>query len=49
MAVIEIYSIAVCPFAQRSRMVLALKGVPFELTENDITKPRPDGFLALNP
>ena len=49
MAVIEIYSIAVCPFAQRSRMVLALKGVPFELTEIDITKPRPDWFLALNP
>jgi len=49
MTKVEIYSIAVCPFAQRSRMVLALKDVPFELTEIDITKPRPDWFLALNP
>ncbi len=49
MAEVQIYSIAVCPFAQRSRMVLALKGVPFDLTEIDITKPRPDWFLALNP
>lgn len=46
---IEIYSIAVCPFAQRTRMVLALKDVPFRLTEIDITKPRPDWFLAMNP
>lgn len=46
---VEVYSIAVCPFAQRTRMVLTLKGVPFRLTEIDITKPRPDWFLALNP
>jgi glutathione S-transferase len=46
---VEIYSIAVCPFAQRTRMVLTLKGAPFRLTEIDITKPRPDWFLALNP
>lgn len=48
-AEVEIYSIAVCPFAQRTRMVLTLKGVPFRLTEIDITKPRPDWFLAMNP
>jgi glutathione S-transferase len=46
---IELYSIAVCPFAQRTRLVLTLKGVPFRLTEIDITKPRPDWFLAINP
>ena len=46
---VGIYSIAVCPFAQRTRMVLTLKGVPFRLTEIDITRPRPDWFLALNP
>jgi glutathione S-transferase len=46
---IEIYSIAVCPFAQRTRIVLALKDVPFDLTEIDITKPRPEWFLKLNP
>lgn len=46
---VEIYSIAVCPFAQRTRIVLGLKGVLFDLTEIDITKPRPDWFLKLNP
>ena len=46
---IHIYSIAVCPFAQRTRMLLALKGVPFDLTEIDITRPRPDWFLEMNP
>ncbi|MGG5811354.1 glutathione S-transferase family protein [Falsiroseomonas sp. CW058] len=46
---VEVFSIAVCPFAQRTRMVLALKGVPFTLTEIDITRPRPDWFLAMNP
>lgn len=49
MAEIEIYSIAVCPFAQRTRIVLGLKGIPFDLTEIDITRPRPDWFLTLNP
>jgi glutathione S-transferase len=46
---VELYSIAVCPFAQRTRILLALKGVPFRLTEIDITVPRPDWFLAMNP
>ena len=46
---VEIYSIAVCPFAQRTRMVLTLKGVAFRLTEIDITRPRPDWFMAMNP
>lgn len=46
---VRLYSIAVCPFAQRTRILLKLKGVPFQLTEIDITKPRPDWFLKLNP
>lgn len=48
-AAVTIYSIEVCPFAQRSRMLLALKGIPFDLVEIDITKPRPTWFLELNP
>jgi glutathione S-transferase len=44
---INLYSIAVCPFAQRTRILLTLKGVPFELTEIDITRPRPQKFDAL--
>ncbi len=46
---VRIYSIAVCPFAQRTRMLLQLKNVAFELIEIDITRPRPQWFLALNP
>lgn len=49
MAEVQLYSMAVCPFAQRARMMLALKGIEFELVEIDITKPRPDWFKALNP
>lgn len=46
---VTLCSIATCPFAQRTRMLLELKGVPYELVEIDITKARPDWFLALNP
>ncbi|UJR81360.1 glutathione S-transferase family protein [Sandaracinus amylolyticus] len=48
-AAVHLYSIQVCPFAQRTRILLTLKGVPFELTEIDITRPRPAWFLELNP
>lgn len=48
-APVHIYSIAVCPFAQRTRILLKLKRIEFSLTEIDITRPRPDGFLKLNP
>src|SRR5690625_2515466 len=46
---LTIYSIAACPYAQRTRMLLELKSIPFELVEIDITRPRPDWFLQLNP
>ncbi len=36
MTEIEIYSAALCPFAQRSRLTLSEKGVPFELIEIDL-------------
>jgi len=49
MAQLELYSMAVCPFAQRARIMLALKGVEFSLTEIDITRPRPAWFLEINP
>jgi glutathione S-transferase len=48
-APVQIYSIAVCPFAQRTRILLKLKNIEFALTEIDITRPRPDWFLRLNP
>lgn len=46
---VHLYSIAVCPFAQRTRILLGLKGIAFDLTEIDITRPRPEWFLKLNP
>ncbi|MBA1147747.1 glutathione S-transferase family protein [Ectothiorhodospiraceae bacterium WFHF3C12] len=46
---VTIYSIEMCPFAQRSRILLDLKQVEHDLVEIDITKPRPDWFLELNP
>jgi glutathione S-transferase len=46
---VHLYSVAVCPFAQRTRIMLALKGMHFKLTEVDLTRPRPAWFLALNP
>jgi glutathione S-transferase len=49
MTPIKIYSMAVCPFAQRTRMLLKLKRIPFEVHEIDISKPRPDWFLRINP
>jgi glutathione S-transferase len=46
---IRIYSMWACPYAQRTRILLELKKLPYQLVEIDLTKPRPDWFLALNP
>lgn len=49
MAEIQLYSMAVCPFAQRARTTLALKSIDYELAEIDISKPRPAWFHQVNP
>lgn len=49
MAVVELYNMDFCPFAQRARIVLALKGIEARITEIDITKPRAAWFLEINP
>jgi glutathione S-transferase len=47
---VTLYSWQYCPFAQRTRIALAVKGVEHELVELDITKkPYPDWFMALSP
>lgn len=46
---IQIYSMWACPYAQRTRILLDLKKIACELVEIDLTRPRPDWFLALNP
>lgn len=48
MAALEIISSSTCPFAQRTRMVLAEKGIAFDLTEIDLDD-KPDWFLKISP
>jgi glutathione S-transferase len=45
---VEIISADVCPFAQRSRIVLLEKGVDFTLSEIDL-KNKPDWFSRISP
>ncbi|MDJ0926771.1 MAG: glutathione S-transferase family protein [Gammaproteobacteria bacterium] len=44
----ELYSYDACPFAQRTRMVLAEKGLPFDLHEIDVHN-KPDGWEKISP
>ncbi|WP_159982400.1 MULTISPECIES: glutathione S-transferase family protein [unclassified Novosphingobium] len=47
---VTLYSWQFCPFAQRTRIALAVKQVPHDLHEMDITKkPYPAWFMALSP
>ncbi|UBF29228.1 glutathione S-transferase family protein [Kovacikia minuta CCNUW1] len=48
MLTVEIYSAQSCPYAQRSRMALLEKGVPFELVEIDLFN-KPQGFAEISP
>jgi glutathione S-transferase len=44
----EIVSSMTCPFAQRTRMALLEKGVPFSVTEISLND-KPDWFLSISP
>jgi glutathione S-transferase len=46
---LALYSMAVCPFAQRTRILLAFKGVECELHELDRNELSSAEYLALNP
>lgn len=48
-ASLTIYSVAACPYAQRTRILLHHKGLKADLVEIDLSKPRPDWFLKMNP
>lgn len=45
---IEIYSAAVCPFAQRTLILLKEKNIDYQLTEIDLDN-KPDWFLKISP
>lgn len=46
---LELYSVAACPYAQRTRILLQHKQIKYELIELDLSKPRPDWFKKINP
>ncbi|KAK6982294.1 glutathione S-transferase omega-1 [Biomphalaria glabrata] len=46
--VLRLYSMRFCPFAQRTRLVLAHKNIPFETVNIHLLK-KPDWFLEKNP
>ncbi|MGZ5875370.1 MAG: glutathione S-transferase family protein, partial [Bradyrhizobium sp.] len=46
---ITIYSVAACPYAQRTRILLGIKNIDARLVELGLSKKRPDWFLAINP
>ena len=46
---LTIYSVAACPYAQRTRILLHLKELHADLVEIDLSKPRPPWFLKINP
>jgi glutathione S-transferase len=48
MADVELLSYEACPYAQRTRMALIEKGVPFTLTEVDLYN-KPEWFKKLSP
>ncbi|MCC5632122.1 glutathione S-transferase family protein [Nostoc sphaeroides] len=48
MAEIKIYSAVVCPYAQRSRLVLQEKGIDFDLIEINLQN-KPEGFTDISP
>lgn len=48
MSSIELFSNPVCPYAQRSHLVLLEKGIPFKVTEIDLDDP-PASFRKVSP
>lgn len=44
-----LYSMMVCPYAQRTEMLLKMKGIEYDAVQIDISKPRPESLLAINP
>ena len=45
---LRLYSMVFCPYAQRPRLVLAAKHIPFETVNINLTN-KPDWYLKLNP
>ena len=48
MSNLELYSMPLCPFAHRVRLVLAEKGIDYRLIEIDLGN-KPQAFLRISP
>lgn len=46
-AVLRLYSMRMCPYAQRARLLLSAKKVPYDLVNVDLNK-KPDWFFDIN-
>lgn len=44
-----LYSMAVCPYAQRTEILLRVKNMPYDAIQIEISQPRPAALLAVNP
>lgn len=44
-----LYSMAVCPYAQRTEILLKVKDIAYDAIQIDISQPRPPALLAVNP
>jgi glutathione S-transferase len=44
-----LYSMAVCPYAQRTEILLKIKNIDYDAVQIDISQPRPAYLLAVNP
>jgi len=44
-----LYSMAVCPYAQRTEILLRTKNIAYDAVQIDISQPRPAHLLAVNP
>ena len=43
-----LYCVAVCPYAQRTKILLDIKGVAYQEVEINSAKPRPQALLDVN-
>jgi glutathione S-transferase len=46
---LTLYNVTGCPYAQRTRTLLQMKGIDLDVVELDLSRPRPSWFLKLNP
>lgn len=46
--ILRVYSMRLCPYAERARIILLAKKLPHEIVNIDLKK-KPDWYLKINP